>query len=364
MNVANGTGLHIVEPVMLVKNKVLLGILTITLEPLEDGYHVYLDLTEELEALNVSLVVFTPYGIDWMHDTVRGLVLKDGEWVPGVTRFPDAVYNRLYGTNARTVARLASVLGARCVFNHDNRLSKILVANILKGSRLAQNLPETAEYSWDGCMRMLGKYRQVILKPSFGHYGFDIYKVERTEEQYQVYFETLRRPYQSFTKADQLRDWIKEMLREAKKGSYLVQQYVEPLRLRGRFFDLRMLVQRNGEGKWAVTGIMSRFNRLNYLISNFVYTITDGTELLTEIGLAHLIKPLTTMGTDVARLLTKNLGMFAEMSVDCIIDTSYKPWIIEVNGKPRKDLFEDYADEELLRAIYLQPIIYGRFAAL
>ena len=132
----------------------------------------------------------------------------------------------------------------------------------------------------------------------------------------------------------------------------------------GVFFDLRLLAQRDGAGKWAVTAVMSRINRLNYLISNLVYRITDGEDLLKDLGLPHLIRPLSEMSVEAAKLLTRKLGMFAEISVDWIVDQSYKPWIIEINGKPRKDLFEDYADDELLRAIHLRPISYGRYAAL
>lgn len=356
--------MHIVESVMQVKNRPLIGILTITLEPLEDGYQVYADLGEEIEALDVGLVVFTPYGIDWMKETVRGLILKDGGWEPGVTRLPDAVYNRLYGTNSKTVAKLAKTLGNKCVFNHENRLSKIQVAETLHSSKLKANLPETSEFCWGQFADMLRKHNQVILKPIYGNYGFNIYKVVQTESRYKVYFETLRKPHCSFTELEQLRNWIEGMLVKPKPRPYLVQQYIEPLKLRGRFFDLRLLAQRDGAGKWAVTAVMSRINRLNYLISNLVYRITDGEDLLKDLGLPHLIRPLSEMSVEAAKLLTRKLGMFAEISVDWIVDQSYKPWIIEINGKPRKDLFEDYADDELLRAIHLRPISYGRYAAL
>jgi len=364
VKVANTAGMHIVKTVMPLKSKPLIGILTITLEPLEDSYHVYFELVEELTALDVELVVFTPYGINWLNETVRGFVFKNGTWDRGVTRFPDAVYNRLYGTNAKTIARLIKMLGEKCVFNHQNRLNKAQVARILNSSKLEPNLPETNEYSWDNLAGMLAKYEKVMLKPVYGHYGFNIYQVTQTESQYLVYFETLRRPHYRFNKPEQLRNWIEELLLRSHKCIYLVQQYIEPLKIRGRFFDLRVLVQRNAKGKWAVTAIMSRINRLNYLISNFVYSIADGTELLKDLGLPRLIDPITEMGIDVGRLLTKKMAMFAEISVDYLIDNNNKPWIIEVNGKPRKDLFEDYADEELLRTIHLQPIIYGRHAAV
>ena len=105
------------------------------------------------------------------------------------------------------------------------------------------------------------------------------------------------------------------MLVKPKPRPYLVQQYIEPLKLRGRFFDLRLLAQRDGAGKWAVTAVMSRINRLNYLISNLVYRITDGEDLLKDLGLPHLIRPLSEMSVEAAKLLTRKLGMFAEISV-------------------------------------------------
>ena len=346
------------------KNKPLIGILAITLGPLEDSYEVYFDLTEELTALGVELIVFTPYGVDWLKETVRGLVFKNGKWDSGVTRLPDAVYNRLYGTNPKTVARLIKTLGEKHVYNHQNRLNKAQVAGILADSKLKPYLPESGEYSWDNLRSMLAKYRQVMLKPVYGHYGLNIYKVVQAGSGCQAYFETLRRPYRTFTKPDELKNWVETSVLQSKTKPYLVQQYIEPAKLRGRFFDLRVLVQRNGIGKWVTTAVMSRINRFNSLISNFVYRVIDGEKLLKDLGLPHLREPVLEMGIDAGRLLTKGLGMFAEISVDFLIDQNNKPWIIEVNGKPRKDLFEDYANEELLRKIHLQPIIYGRYIAL
>ena len=356
--------LHILKSVINLKNKPLLGIMTISLGWLEDSYLVYLDLEAELTELGVDVVVFTPYGINWTRETVSGLVFQDGKWDRGVTRFPDVVYNRLYGTNPKTIGRLAQKLGSQRVYNRENRLDKAEVGNILARSKLQRYLPETLEYSWDNLNKLLKKHQRVILKPAYGHYGFDIFLLVQAESQVQVYIETLRKPAYRFSNEQSLRTWTEEMLTEQAERKYLVQQWIEPLKYEKRFFDLRLLLQRNGRGTWEVTAMMSRINRLNYFISNFVYRIVDGRELLKKQGLVRLVQELDRIGIETAQTLNQKLGPFAELSVDFLIDSRNQPWIIEVNGKPRRDLFEDFADDQLLKKIYLQPLIYGRYLAL
>mgnify|MGYP001026581752 FL=1 len=344
------------------KNKPLIGIITISLGWVEDSYHIYFELEEELTELGVELVVFTPYGIDWMRDKIRGLVFKDGEWERGETRLPDAVYNRLYGTNPKTIARLVKELGTNHVYNHENRLDKSVVANLLARSKLKEYLPATYGYSWDNLKMLLDNQSRVVLKPVYGHYGLDIILIEQGENGWEVFVETLRSPRFRFDRLQGLRAWTEELNSQTKSG-YLVQRWIEPLKYNGRYFDLRLLLQRGGRGAWETTAVMSRITRLNYFVSNFVYKTVDGEELLRQVGLPTLPRKLGSIAYQAAELLERRLGHFAELSVDFLVDNKNQPWIIEINGKPRRDLFEDYADEELLKKIYLRPIVYGRYLA-
>lgn len=95
------------------------------------------------------------------------------------TRLPDAVYNRLYGTNPKTIARLVKELGTNHVYNHENRLDKSVVANLLARSKLKEYLPATYGYSWDNLKMLLDNQSRVVLKPVYGHYGLDIILIEQ-----------------------------------------------------------------------------------------------------------------------------------------------------------------------------------------
>lgn len=271
---------------------------------------------------------------------------------------PDVVYNRLYGTHQETVQRLIAVLGPERVYNHNNRLDKLTVYRYLAASDLNQYLPPTAVYSWETLSLWLKQYARVILKPQLGHYGVHIYLIHQTDTDYTIFAETLRNPRYTFT-AGQLRNWLTDLMETLPSNKFLLQRWIEPLQYSGRYFDLRLLVQKAVPERWQVTGILSRINRLSYFVSNYAYNIVDGNNLLRQLELVELGDQLQKAAVQTAVLVHDKLGGLAELSVDFIIDTAYQPWIIEVNGKPRKDLFAHCCDETVMQKIYLQPIRYG-----
>ncbi|HBG02774.1 MAG TPA: ATP-binding protein, partial [Firmicutes bacterium] len=51
------------------------------------------------------------------------------------------------------------------------------------------------------------------------------------------------------------------------------------------------------------------------------------------------------------------------ISVDFALDTEGHLWIIEVNGKPDRNLFFTLRDEELIKRILVSPLEYACFLA-
>ena len=55
--------------------------------------------------------------------------------------------------------------------------------------------------------------------------------------------------------------------------------------------------------------------------------------------------------------------MLGEICVDFALDEEGNLWIIEVNGKPDKNLFFYLKDEQLLKRLYSAPFKYAYFLA-
>ena len=62
-----------------------------------------------------------------------------------------------------------------------------------------------------------------------------------------------------------------------------------------------------------------------------------------------------------ACLLEKQLGHLAELSVDFGLDHANKLWIIEINGKPDKQLYAELDDPKLMEQVYLTPLEYALY---
>lgn len=338
------------------RDKPIIGLLCITLKYLPEYQQLHPRFNDQVNKLGAKLVFFTPYGINWSTSKVRGLVFDGINWGRGESDFPDVIYNRLYGTHPQTIARLAKMIGSEHVFNRINRLDKAEIQQILVNSSLRSYLPETIKYSFAKLQQFINQYHQVILKPPRGHYGLKIFLVRSNGCGYDLFHKSLRKPKLQFNTAASFKKWIDSQ-------EFLIQQWIESTTVNDRYFDVRVLLQKNETGKWTTTAFLSRVARLNYFITNYANEIVDAKELLVKLGLGSQLAKIRLLALSVGNLLDKAQGPFGELSVDFIIETTGKPWIIEVNGKPMKDLFEYYADDDLLAEIYLQPLKYGCYLA-
>lgn len=340
------------------KVKPIIGVLGITLENLPEYYEDDLNLDDEVAGLDGTVVLFTPAGIDWDRGQVRGLVLGKNGWEEDRISFPHAIYNRLYGTHSGLVIRLADKLGHHRVFNHNNRLDKTMVHNILAKSTLKPYLPATSKFNIQLLFSWLSKYQQLIVKPQKGHYGKEVYKIVKTKTDYEVYYETDHQPVGVFSRRT-LEVWLIQTLGVAANQKYLLQQWIESVQISGRYFDTRALVHKISRGQWQVPGQTSRLARRGYFVSNFVEIVESAERIATKLGSEELPNQLTKIAIEAAQLLDRYIGELAEISIDYLIDEQLHPWILEVNGKPTKDLFTYLADDQLISAVYLQPLKYG-----
>lgn len=352
------------------KKRPVIGLLCIILGQQPEYEELDLELEQEIMDLGIDLIAFTPYGISWSDQTVQGKGLVNGEWVRTEKPFPDAIYNRLYGTHPNTIKRLTGMIGTQSLFNRKNRLDKYQVYQSLYKTH-KRILPFTSEYTWAGLMDSLETQQQIILKPKHGHYGLDIYRVTKVREgRYELYHDKIRQPKLIFSKK-QLEEFMGEIQGEAEKREYLIQQLIEPVMWQGRYFDIRTLVQKDHLGKWQVTASISRVARKNYFATNVVYKLDEPENMLqnasfhvTESNGAEIIMgKVKQIALEVANTLNATMGPLGELGIDFLIDRWGEPWLIEVNGKPRKDLFDIIDDEAVLEKIYLRPLEYAKFLA-
>lgn len=240
----------------------------------------------------------------------------------------------------------------------NNKLGKYKA--LLTNEELALHLPPTSLATKANVEGMLGKYHVVYLKPSNGTGGHGIFKMSRTEAQDRLEngtrlrsFTTFKGTYAAFQKAK-------------RKKVYLVQKGIPLLRYKGLPFDLRIMVQRNRQRNWEVTGIVGRLALPNKIVTNYHSggrPMPAGKLLspfMTKEEQVSYIESLKELGIKISKHMSGVFRKFTSYGVDIGIDKEMKPWIIEVNTQPDKYIFNALSDKRMFRKI----IRYEKFAKL
>ncbi|HHY09381.1 MAG TPA: YheC/YheD family protein [Firmicutes bacterium] len=333
-------------------NKTAVGILT----PYSAPFRAYEAAALEL---NVSLVVMTPADIAWKAKQVRGLVFSGEAWRRRTVPLPGGIYNRYYGPKPAVVDRLENILGENKVFNHITRFNKWEVHNILQSTELSPLLPATQPYSPAVFTSFLEKFGRVILKPTLGHLGLQIYLAEKDDNTYHLYCGS-RYPKFSFASAAELEHKAASLL----AGSFLIQQFIPFAAVERRIFDTRFLVQKDGTGTWRTAGALSRKAVSYSYITNVSKRVTAAAAVLEKaFPNRPLLKKLQAISLAAAQSLEAALGSLGEISVDLALDQEARPWLIEINGKPTKSIFKEIEDEEAYKNAYLLPLAYASYLA-
>lgn len=124
-------------------------------------------------------------------------------------------------------------------------------------------------------------------------------------------------------------------------------------------------MQKNGKGEWAISNIVTRFARRHYFNTAVCEAVVDASEILpvvfnpNEIG--EIAQTLETVSRGAAQAAENQLGLLGELSVDFIVDTRKRLWIIELNGKPQKSIYSDLKGAAFQQRIYRRPMEYAAY---
>lgn len=243
--------------------------------------------------------------------------------------------------------------------------SKWTKTNImLKSEYLRQYMPTTKLFSRSSLQSMLSDYGMVYVKPINGMHGNGIIRVERTT------VPSIGYRFQMNTKAifsttfDQL---FKQLVKQKKKRSYLVQRGIHLLRHQKRRFDIRVMVQKNLRNEWEVTGIIGRLAHPAKIVTNYH---SGGTPMAidrlmadhsTSSELAAFKNRLRKLCISIANNLQETYPNLKELGVDIAIDAKLHPWILEVNTSPDPFIFRKLPDQSVFQKVYRYAKAYGRF---
>lgn len=354
----------------------VLGILTLYINEAKqlEEKAVYRRMIIEGSRIGLDVFVFTPMDVHPSKEQIHALVFdpKSGKWSRKWRSFPNMIYDRC---RIQRSARFQQLLRFRERYKHLLFLNRPLRnkwtihQTFSQKSRFRQHMPETLLYQSSADLhRMLKQNPVLYVKPANGTGGRGILRIERVKNSKGVFDIQGRRQDRriipprkvSSTRLDSIvRQWCIG-------GRFLVQQGI-PLRLPGgRFHDYRMLVQKNGQGVWELTGMAARVGAARSVTSNLHgggHAVRAETLLKEWLGSQDktdkVMKTAERLGLDAAAFLEDSFGALCELALDLAIDREGKIYVLEVNPKPAREVFARSGDGNTYRKALVRPLEYA-----
>ncbi|WP_152619534.1 YheC/YheD family protein [Cohnella kolymensis] len=231
---------------------------------------------------------------------------------------------------------------------------------LLEDNRLRQIVLKTVKFNRPQLYNMLNEFGMVYVKPDIGTHGQGVMRVEKADGQFRFQLGRHVRSYASY-------DLMLRAIRKKTKGRrYLVQRGVHLLTHQGRRFDVRVMVQMNPRQRWETTGMIGRLAAPHKIVTNYH---DGGTPLpvprllkghFSEAGMAQHIRTLEKIGVNTGKVMRTRFPGVCEVGLDVGIDSTLKPWIIEVNTRPDPFIFRRLPDQAVFRKIKRYAQAYGR----
>ncbi|RKL69123.1 hypothetical protein CR203_03550 [Salipaludibacillus neizhouensis] len=222
-----------------------------------------------------------------------------------------------------------------------------------KNRQLQRYLPDTMMWSYENFLRMLSKYKSVVVKPNNGKQGQSIYFVDKTELNYAVYINKKRKVFENHL------DVFKYIEKAAIKREFIIQQEVNLAKIGERRFDFRIIVQREtNELPWEVTGILARKGGKGYKVTNrrhhgIVLSLEDALKSMnvtdeTKASKVKLVKKISLVAAETLGCSFPNQTIFG---VDIGMNQNGSLYIFELNRWPLLGGFRSLEDKTQINRI-------------
>ena len=322
--------------------------------------------------------VFYPEDVDMTNHKISGFFLAttpEGKpvWKRHVFPLPDTVYDRiLFRTLEKkklTKEVTSFLLQNNVSYFNPKFLNKWKTYQVLlTNPNLHRYLPDTKKYDRpELLLKFMETYKTVYLKPTNGSLGKDIIRISHIPEGYRFQY---RKKKVSMTGVwPTAQELCTELPKLISSKYYIMQQGLELIKYNRRFFDIRVLMQKNGQGQWVNTASVARVAARESIFPNVaaggmpknmetLWHDLTSEDWFSSQTYADIIQ--TSM--QAVETLESSLGIFGEAGLDIGIDALGNIWIIEINSKPSRKVFP--ADQPHLKEESLKlPMDYAAYLA-
>ncbi|SDW97323.1 YheC/YheD family protein [Paenibacillus sp. CF384] len=232
---------------------------------------------------------------------------------------------------------------------------------LLADRTLRRFVPETKRFTRSSLLAMVGRYKTVYFKPTTGTGGSGIARIVRlSDRKFRVKKDTRT------TQITSTSSLYGQLNRIARGRSYLLQKGIYLKSARGRPFDLRVMVQKDGS-KWVPTVMFVKLGKKNKVVTNYHQggKLAEVEPTLRRSGysqaqVTRYKQKLKTLGMQTARCFDRHSTRFKELGLDVALDRQGRLWILEVNTRPGFSALKSLADKRFYRTVVRYGRKYGR----
>ncbi|WP_051251202.1 YheC/YheD family protein [Paenibacillus harenae] len=326
--------------------------------------------------LGIDVYVFAADGYHAESGTLHAYRYQHNGWSRQAAPLPDIVYDRCFYTETAqriSCLRMLDSMSARkphVLLNGSLPAKLAVYASLKDDPMLKEHLPESESCeSAEQLLKLLPRHKRgIVLKPSAGMQGRGLMHIKRCPHNLSLLVRgrTGRNRHFSRTFADDrtFAGWIESRIT---RHSYFIQPYLELSGEDGKPFDVRVLMQKDGTGRWASSGTAVRCGQAGSLTSNLHGGGGAGRadSLLAakfgKIESERLIEQIHTISKQTAERLESRFGRFAELGLDYGIEPDGRLWLLEANSKPGRSAFRSISDKKAEMLSIERPLLYARF---
>ncbi|MGG1663469.1 YheC/YheD family protein [Brevibacillus sp. NRS-1366] len=318
--------------------------------------------------LGAQVYLFSHQDVNAKERKIKGFIPKTGggwesKWFP----WPEVVIDR-YRRRVPQYMRLRH--SGLFVFANSPFSKKWKVTQLLaEDERVKQWVPETHIYTKGKVMAMLRRHPLLYIKPGNGTGGRSILKVATVGKMYQLQGrgKQYAKHKARVDSAAAVESWVKRWVTKERisDGNFLVQQGLDLALIPNRVADVRLLIQKDGDGEWSVTGCGVRMGPSGSSTSN----LHGGGKAIPfhlfiakrfgEEGAQRILKECHTMAHQIAQTLEERFGRMMEFGLDIGVDVNGRSWLIEVNPKPGREVFRQMGDMETYAEAISRPMKFA-----
>jgi hypothetical protein len=294
-------------------------------------------------------------------------VLNDnGEYILTNIAKPSVIHNRGYQCSKAAKRRIERLQAEGiCVYNEWNHYGKYNIHMLLvESDDIRPHLPETVVLNPDRLFEMMGRHKELIIKPSIGTFGKRNMKATRMNDtEWALTYPQKNIWQEEIIPAEQLPLKIASLVTS---GKYIVQERIPLAEYNENPFDLRVSVQRNKDGEWQVTGMVGKVAKPGSFMTNVAQGGTclafqDILKNFPHLDDRQVVSDVERLSLMVAIHLGNKLANLADIGLDVGITNEGFPMFIECNARDLRLTFRHALLFETWKQTYITPISYGKY---